>query len=57
MHIDSENVFLYNVFSEKTFSQYSPIKAMSIKLEDIAKETGFSISTVSRVLSNSSCRF
>jgi len=26
---------------------------MSIKLEDIAKETGFSISTVSRVLSNS----
>jgi len=27
---------------------------MSIKLEDIAKETGFSISTVSRVLSNSS---
>jgi DNA-binding LacI/PurR family transcriptional regulator len=29
---------------------------MSIKLEDIAKETGFSISTVSRVLSNSSYR-
>jgi DNA-binding LacI/PurR family transcriptional regulator len=27
---------------------------MSVKLEDIAKETGFSISTVSRVLSNSS---
>jgi len=26
---------------------------MSVKLEDIAKETGFSISTVSRVLSNS----
>src|SRR5215211_2742287 len=29
---------------------------MSIKLEDIAKETGFSISTVSRVLSNSNYR-
>lgn len=29
---------------------------MSITLEDIAKETGFSISTVSRVLSNSSYR-
>lgn len=29
---------------------------MSVKLEDIAKETGFSISTVSRVLSNSSYR-
>ena len=27
---------------------------MSVRLEDIAKETGFSISTVSRVLSNSS---
>src|SRR6266487_4886066 len=26
---------------------------MSVRLEDIAKETGFSISTVSRVLSNS----
>ena len=29
---------------------------MSVKLEDIARETGFSISTVSRVLSNSNYR-
>src|ERR687891_355568 len=41
----SENVFL-------TLSIYKQ-NTMSIKLEDIAKETGFSISTVSRVLSNS----
>ena len=35
-------------------SFYSSKNTMSVKLEDIAKETGFSISTVSRVLSNSS---
>jgi LacI family transcriptional regulator len=40
--------------SRKRFLEFSNKTSMSIKLEDIAKETGFSISTVSRVLSNSS---
>src|SRR6266542_3873525 len=52
--IDLENVFLYNELIEKTFSLlFLSKKPMSVKSEDIAKETGFSISTVSRVLSNS----
>jgi DNA-binding LacI/PurR family transcriptional regulator len=43
-------------FREPFYFHKNLILQMSIKLEDIAKETGFSISTVSRVLSNSKYR-
>lgn len=43
-----------NLLRKRFLDNFHTQETMSVKLEDIAKETGFSISTISRVLSNSS---